>query len=87
MDDYIAAIVPTSKVQIIHVARGIVYGIHDVSPPSNNDSNDPILAKKLQKDKGIFESKKCILGFDFNGNSKTIWFEEEKRATLLTILH
>ena len=56
-------------------------------PPSNNDSKDPILAKKLQKGDGTFESKKCILSFDFDGNSKTISLEEEKRAALLTILH
>jgi hypothetical protein len=87
MDNYIATIVPTSKAQIIHVARGTLHRIHNVFPPSNNDSKDPILAKKLQKGDGTFESKKCILSFNFNGNSKTIWLEEEKRAALLTILH
>ncbi len=56
-------------------------------PPSNNNGKDPILAKKLQTGDGTFESKKCILSFNFNGNSKTIWLEEEKRAALLTILH
>jgi hypothetical protein len=45
------------------------------------------LAKKLQKGDGTFKSKKCILGFDFDGDSKTIWLEEEKGAALLTILH
>jgi hypothetical protein len=52
MDDYITAIIPTSKAQIIHVARGILHGIQGVFPPSNNDSKDPILAKKLQKGDG-----------------------------------
>jgi hypothetical protein len=72
MDDYIAAIVPTSKAQIIHIARGILHRIHNLFLPSNNNSKDPILAKKLQKGNGTFESKKCILDFDFNGDSKTI---------------
>jgi hypothetical protein len=87
MDDYIAAIIPASKAQIIHVARGILHRIHNVFPPSTDDSKDPILAKKLQKGDGTFESKKCILGFDFDGDSKTMWLDEEKRAALLTILH
>ncbi len=87
MDDYISAIKPTSKAQIIPVARGILCKIHDVFPLSNDNSKDPISAKKLQKGNGTFESKKCILGFNFDGNSKLIWLEEEKRAALLTILH
>jgi hypothetical protein len=87
MDNYINAIVPTYKVQIIHIARGILHGIHDVSPLSYNNSKDPISAKKLQKGNDTFKSKKCILGFDYNSNSKTIWLEDEKRAALLTILH
>jgi hypothetical protein len=53
-----------------------------VFPPSNNNSKDPILAKKLQKGDGTIKSKKCILGFNFDSNSKTIWLEGEKRATL-----
>jgi hypothetical protein len=59
VDDYIAAMVPMSKAQIIHVARGILHGIHDVLLPSNNNSKDPISAKKLQKCNGTFESKKA----------------------------
>jgi hypothetical protein len=76
MDNYIAAIVPTSQAQITYVARGILHGIHNVSPPSNNNSKDPISAKKLQKGNSTFKSKKCMLGFDFDGGSKTIWLEE-----------
>jgi hypothetical protein len=56
-------------------------------PPSSNNCKDPISAKELQKGDGTFKSKTCILGFDFNSNSKTIWLKEEKRVALLTILH
>jgi hypothetical protein len=86
MDDYIAAIIPTPKAQITHIARGVLHWIHDMFPPCKDDSKDPILAKKLQKGYSTFESKKIILGFDFDGNSITMWLEEEKRAALLTIL-
>ncbi len=54
---------------------------------STDDSKDPISAKKLNKGKGTFDTKKCLLGFDFDGVNKTIWLEEAKRDALLTILH
>ena len=70
-----------------HVARGILHGIHDVFPPSADNTTDPILAKKLRKGEGTFDTTKCLLGFDFDGINKTIWLEEAKRTSLLTILH
>ncbi len=39
MDDYIAAIIPTSKAKLIHIARGILHGIHDMFPQA------PMIAK------------------------------------------
>jgi hypothetical protein len=83
VDDFISCIVPTTTIQIKHVARGILHGIHDVFPPSADDSKDPI----LNKGEGTFETNKCLLGFDFDGINKTIWLEEVKRAALRTILH
>ncbi len=77
----------TSRQQIEHVARGILHGKHNVFLLSVGNSKDPILAKKLRKGNGTYESNKCILGFDFDGVNKTIWLEEDKRAALLTILH
>jgi hypothetical protein len=87
MDDFISCIISTSKQQIKHVARSILHGIHDVFPPSVDDERDPISLKKLQKGNGTYDTTKCLLGFEFNGVKKTMWLEETKRATLLTILH
>ncbi len=87
MDDFISAIIPTSKEQIKHVARGNLHGIHDVFPPSKDDERDPILLKKLKKGEGTYDTTKCLLGFDFDGVNKTMWLEESKCAALLTILH
>jgi hypothetical protein len=84
VDDFI---IPTTKEQGEHVARGILHGIHDVFPPSTDDSKDPISAKKLNKDKGTFDTQKCLLGFNFDGVNKTIWLKEAKQDALLTILH
>jgi len=87
VDDFISCIIPTSKEQVEHVARGIMHGIHDVFPPNEDATKDPISDKKLRKGDGTFETTKCLLGFDFDGVNKTIWLEEAKRAALLTILH
>jgi hypothetical protein len=45
MDDFILAIIPTSKQQIKHVARSILHGIHNVFPPSGDNEQDPILLR------------------------------------------
>jgi hypothetical protein len=87
MDDFISAIIPTSQEQIEHVARGILHGIHDVFPPSRDDKQDPISLKKLKKGDRTYNTTKCLLGFDFNGVTKTMWLKESKCAALLTILH
>ena len=87
VDDFMSLVIPTSGKQLQHVANAVMRGIHDVFTPDDDDCNDPILVKKLEKGDGKFCTKKCILGFDFDGVEKTLWLEEEKRTLLLTILH
>ncbi len=47
----------------------------------------PSPQRNLKKGDGTFATRKCLLGFDFDGSNKTIWLEEEKRDALLAILH
>jgi hypothetical protein len=63
-----------------------MHGIHNVFPPDAIDSNDPILEKKLGKGKGTYETRKTLLGFDFDGNEKMMWLKSAKREKLLTVL-
>jgi hypothetical protein len=35
---------------------------------------------------GTYTTRKTLLGFNFNGNEKTMWLEAEKWEKLLTIL-
>ena len=62
-------------------------GIHDIFPADVVASNNPISEKKLLKGEDLYSLLKTLLGFDFDGQQKTMWLEEEKRAKLLTILH
>ena len=87
VDDFMSLIIPTSREQLDHVATAVMTGIHDVFPADMHDGNDPISEKKLLKGEGQYSMLKTLLGFDFDGNRKTLWLEEEKRAKLLTILH
>jgi hypothetical protein len=87
VNDFISAIIPTTWKQIEHVTRGILHGIHNVFPPSGDEDCNPISLKKLRKGDGKYDTTKCLLGFEFNGVTKTIWLEEPKWVTLLTILH
>ena len=52
MDDFIACIIPTTKQQVEHVARGILHGIHDIFPPSEDDGTDPISNKNSARARG-----------------------------------
>ncbi len=61
-------------------------GIHDVFPPDSEDSSDPISEKKLKQNNGLYSTCKTLLGFDIDGNAKTIWLETENQENHLTIL-
>jgi hypothetical protein len=63
-----------------------MHGIHDVFPPNNNDDEDSISEKKMKKGEGLYDTEKTLLGFDFDGDAKTMWLESAKREKLLTIL-
>lgn len=61
-------------------------GIYDIFPEDQEDAMDPISLKKLETGEGWHSTRKCILGFDFDGVDKTLRLEKEKRAVLLTVL-
>jgi hypothetical protein len=86
VDDFMSLVIPVMREQLQHVANAIMHGIHDVFPPEDDDSNDPISEKKLKKGEGRYETRKTLLGFDFDGKAKTMWLEEAKWEKLLTIL-
>ena len=88
VDDYLAIAIPASKEQLRHLTAGVMNGIHDVFPPSDDPASDSISVKKLKKGKGAWALQKDLLGFEFDGSpgTHTIWLEEEKRDKLLVTL-
>jgi hypothetical protein len=86
VDEFMSLVILVSREQLHHGTNAIMHGIHDVFPPDAEDSDDPILKKKLKKGKGMYKTRKTLLGFDFDGKAKTMWLESAKRKKLLTIL-
>ena len=87
VDDYLAMAVATSQEQVRHVANAVLTGVHDVFPSDDDDENDPLSLKKLKKKEGEMALFKEMLGFDFDGDAKTMQLEAGKREFLLAILH
>jgi hypothetical protein len=87
MDDYVGLAIPSSREQLQHYSDAVMYGIHDVFPPDDNDEEDPISLKKLFKKDGSWALVKDILGLTFDGDNKTVWLENDKRDAILTILN
>ncbi len=86
VDDFMSLVIPVSRDQLQHVAMAVMTVIHDVFPPDNDDSNDPILEKKLLKNKSQYSTWKTLLGFEYDGLAKTMRLEAAKRENLLTVL-
>jgi hypothetical protein len=87
VDDFLALAIALSQEQLKHVADALMHGIHDVFPADEVDENDPISLKKLKKCDGEWALVKDMLGFQFDGEAKTMQLEEPKREFLLTVLH
>ena len=86
VDDFIGACVADSQEHLDHVGRAALHGIHDVFPPTVEEASDPNSVKKLKKGDGSWQLDKDLLGFDFNGEHRTIIVDEAKREALLGTL-
>ena len=63
-----------------------MHGIHDVFPPAKLEEDDPNSAKKLRKGDEAWALDKDLLGFDFDGNDRTLILDTQKREALLSKL-
>jgi hypothetical protein len=83
VDDFVGAAVENKTGTLLsRMTRGILHGIHSVFPsPSitgHVGGKDPILLKKLERGHGQWHHKKEILGFELNGDAKTVRISEPK---------
>ena len=88
MDDFIAYLQAQSQAQLLHISRALLHAIHDIFPPptlTGSTMEDPISHKKLLLD-GIWSTTKEILGWFFNGSTRTISITDSKATKLITNL-
>ena len=86
VDDFIGLAVAESQEQLTHLSRAILHGIHDVFPATVEDDDDPNSVKKLKKLDGAWALDKDVLGFDFDGDERTIMLDKPKRDAMIKSL-
>ena len=85
IDDFIGVIQSTDKAHLLQFSRRILDGITKVFPPPNLSGSKmahPVSEKKLFED-GIWDTRKEILGWLFDGMARTIELPHHKCTELL----
>ena len=86
MDDFIGLVQSNNHPSLLHFSRAILHGIHSVFPPpsiTHHSGADPISEKKLEAGDGLWEVRKEILGWIFDGVKRTIELPPEKVAKMI----
>jgi len=75
MDDFVGLAQALTPEQLIQFTRAVLHGIHTIFPPPGpHDAPDdePIAIKKLKQGDGLWDTKKEILGWLFDGITRTM---------------
>ena len=87
VDDYIGLVQSTDPAVLRHHSRALLHAIHQIFPPvpGPDKTNDPVSYKKLVLEgEGIWDTKKEILGWIFDGMSRTLQLPPNKLEKLHT---
>ena len=75
IDDFIGIAQTTDPHALRHLSRALLRGIHSVFPPpgvAGFTGDEPISLKKLLNGEGVWDTRKEILGWVFDGNTRCI---------------
>ena len=89
VDDFISCTNNTTQAHLKHLARAMLHGIHSVFPPpsvTGHSGEDPIAMKKLLELEGMFQHKKEVLGWEFDGKYFTISLPKKKEDKILAMI-
>jgi len=68
VDDFICMLQAPTPASLQHATQAILHGIHTIFPPDHaNPANDSISIKKLKQGDGMWDTRKEILGWLFDG--------------------
>jgi hypothetical protein len=90
IDDFIQLAQTTDPDKLLHLSRAILHGIHSVFPPpsvTGHDGEDPVSLKKLRQGDGLWETRKELLGWVFDGTRRCIELPPNKVASITEDIH
>jgi hypothetical protein len=85
IDDFIQLAQTTDKAQLLHLSRALLHAIHSVFPPpsiTGGTEEDPVAMKKLLQGDGLWETRKELLGWVFDGVHRCIELPTEKHERI-----
>ena len=86
VDDFVQLAQTTDEEALRHCSRVVLHGIHSVFPPPNvtgHNRADPVSVKKLLKGKGVWATRKEILGWIIDGATMCIELSDNKQDAIL----
>ena len=89
VDDFIAATNDGSKQHLIKLSRAMLHAIHSIFPPpevTGHNGHDSIAYKKLVAGDGIWDTRKEILGWEFDGEEYTIQLPIKKCVDICALI-
>ncbi|MHA7856388.1 hypothetical protein [Marinobacter shengliensis] len=91
IDDFINMAMQDNSQDLLGAINKVtMHNIHAFFPPpavsGHTQGKDPISQKKLAKGDAGWDTAKAILGFQLDGNSRTVWLPPAKAHALLTEL-
>ena len=89
VDDFCALAQTQHKGKLRHVSRAILHSIHEVFPPpkvSGLGEEDSVSLKKLRAGEGVWETRKELLGWMFDGHTRCIELPVGKVATISKLI-
>ena len=90
VDDFCSALQSTDPAILRHFSRALLHAIHQIFPPpsaTGHDGEDPISQKKLiLEGEGVWETRKEILGWIFDGINRTMELPPKKADSLRTTI-
>jgi len=87
VDDFICMLQAPTPASLQHATWAILHGIHTIFPPDHaNPANDSISIKKLKQGDGMWDTRKEILGWLFDGVTRCISLPENKASNICKLI-
>ncbi|KAL7533742.1 hypothetical protein ACHAWF_007944 [Thalassiosira exigua] len=86
VDDFIQLAQTSDPEALLHCSRALLHAIHSVFPPpdiTGHNGEEPISLKKLKEGEGLWELRKEILGWMFDGATRCIELAAKKQEAIL----